>query len=104
MSGRARRTVFVLFANTAGNGCCRTDGNAHCDGVYQEHHRLRDSDNRNGVGTKRRDKENVDDCEDALHDHFEDHRNRKEENRQPFGTFREVPVRSSDCLLKNRPE
>ena len=73
----------------------------------REHHgqeRLREAHGRHRVGTQAPDEEDVEDPEDRLHEHLEDHGHGEQEHRLAQASLGVVLLRAPDRLLEQRPQ
>jgi hypothetical protein len=100
---RSRSQVGVLLADAPGHegggGHGQTHGQAEDDGQQ----RLRQPYCRHRVGSKPAHPEHVQDAEDRLHQHLEDHRHGKQEDGSVQRAFGVVVVAALHGLLEQRP-
>ncbi len=100
----ARSSLLILLADAACDRGRRTRREAHRHGVDERRRRLRHADDRDRARPEAGDEEDIHDCEQRLHAHFEHHRDREEDHRAPDGDGREIADRPPDGVAQGREE
>ncbi len=104
LRGGARRARCILGAGSARDHRADADRQAHRAGVDDRHQALGQADRRDGIGAQHRHPEDVDDGEDRLGDHLQDHRDRDQEHRASERHRGQIAARAGQCFAHRRPE
>ena len=97
-------TGGIFFADAAGDHGGGGKAKAEADGHDEAEQRFGEADGGDGVRAETADPENVDDCEERLQHHFQNHGNGEEENRAIEIAGGEVLVRSAERFADGAPQ
>ena len=94
----------ILFADAAGDHGGGGEAQAKADGEDQAEERFGEADSGDGVSAETADPENVDDSEQGLQDHLEDHGNGQEKDGAIEAAGGEVLVRAAERFADRTPK